>query len=317
MHIDYHRLSDLQFEELVIEFCVELLGQGVQGFVSGKDGGRDAQFNGVAKAFPSESSAWQGKIVIQAKHTERPDASFSEPDFSGETASSILGKEMPRIKKLIEKKELDHYILFANRRLTGIANESILKRIEREAGLSTSSIRLFDTSELDRLCKRHPECLKRVDLSPSRSPMDIDPTELANVISHLANYQQELDELMEGEVLPPEQRISPEEKNRTNGLSDNYFKKQIRPRMVGFESVSEFLANPINAPYQKLYDDTATELEAKLTAWNGQDVPYERLLEQLLSSLFNRDYDLRRNRELTRTVIFYMYCNCDIGKDVQ
>ena len=44
MNIVYHNLSDTQFEELVIELCVELLGHAVQEFVSGKDGGRDARF---------------------------------------------------------------------------------------------------------------------------------------------------------------------------------------------------------------------------------------------------------------------------------
>lgn len=38
-NIAYHNLSDRQFEELVIELCVELLGHKVQGFVSGADEG--------------------------------------------------------------------------------------------------------------------------------------------------------------------------------------------------------------------------------------------------------------------------------------
>jgi len=66
-----------------------------------------------------------------------------------------------------------------------------------------------------------------------------------------------------------------------------------------------------------LYESTANELEAKLDAWNDPDVPYERLLEHVISRLFDRDPDLRKHKPLTRSVVCYMYCNCDIAKDVQ
>lgn len=85
--------------------------------------------------------------------------------------------------------------------------------------------------------------------------------------------------------------------------------------MVDFPAIRQFLAHPENGPFQKLYDDTAKELEAKLDAWNEPGVAYERLLETMISRLFNRDFDLRQHRKLTRTVVFYMYCNCDIGKE--
>jgi hypothetical protein len=311
---EYHNLSDIQFEELVIEFCVELLGAGVQGFVTGKDGGRDAKFEGTANRIPSEAGPWSGKVVIQAKHTEMPTKSFSEADFSGTTDSSVLGKELPRVKRLIADSELEFYVLFSNRRLTGVTEAEIRKRIATETGLPERNVRLYDVSELDRLSKRYPDCVNRADLNPARSPADIDPTDLANVITQLAQYKLQLDELMEGEVPPPHRRISPEEKNQRTGLKQAYFTKQIRPSMVDFATIRAFLAHPENRPFQKLYDDTASELEAKLDAWNVPDAPYDRLLEALLSRLFTRDFDLRKNRKLTRTVIYYMYCNCDLGK---
>ncbi len=39
------------------------------------DGGRDAFFEGTAQRFPSEAYPWVGAFVIQAKHTEKADAS--------------------------------------------------------------------------------------------------------------------------------------------------------------------------------------------------------------------------------------------------
>lgn len=311
MSIEYHNLSPAQFEELVIEFCVELLGHGVQGFVTGKDGGRDAHFDGKANLLPSSQAPWEGKIVVQAKHTELLNKSFSESDFRG--SDSTISKECKRICKLLKAKELDYYLLFANRRLTGVEEPKIRKTISDSTGLAQDCIRLYDSSELDRLCKRHPDAVTRADLNPGRAPMDFDPLDLANVITKLADYKSVLNELLEGDTLPPAQRISAKEKNASNGLKEAYFKKAIRPRMVDFPSIQQFLSHPDNQPFVKLYEDVADELEGKLTAYNADDVEYERLLETMITRLFSRDFDLRQHRRLTRAVVFYMYCHCDIG----
>ncbi len=317
MNISYHNLSSGQFEELIIELCVELLGHGVQGFVTGKDGGRDARFAGKARLIPSEAEPWNGSIVIQAKHTEKLDKSFSESDFSGDTATSILGKEVPRIKAMITNGDLEYYMLFANRRLTGVADEKIRGKIADATGLANEHIRLYDTSELDRHVKRFPQSVERADLNPAKSPADIDPQDLANVIVKIAQYKQELSDLMEGTALPPEHRVTPEQKNRSKGLREDYFNKHIRPKMVDFPAIRHFLGHPDNQPYVKLYEDTALELEARLDAWTEPDIPYERLIESLINRLFQRDFDLRSNKPLTRTVVYYMYCNCDIGGDAK
>lgn len=310
--VPYHNLSDTQFEELVIEFCVELLGPGVQGFVTGKDGGRDARFSGTALLIPSSAEPWSGTVVIQAKHTELLNKKFSESDFMGE--DSVMSKEFPRIQQLMEDKELDFYILAANRRLTGVTDADIRKAVEEATGLDRNRIRIFDTSELDRLVKRYPEAVDRADLNPARRPADIDPQDLAEVIMKLAEYKNQLDELMEGDEPPPEKRVSPAEKNDATGLRDDYFNRQIRPKMVDFNSIDKFLGHPDNQPFVKLYEDTADELEAKLDAWNGPGIEYERLLEDMMTRLFARDFDLRKNRKLTRTVVYYMYCRCDIAR---
>ena len=313
MHLEYHTLNERQFEELVIELCVELLGDGVQGFVSGKDGGRDARFAGRAKRIPSSDAPWNGTVVIQAKHTEYSEKKFSDSDFSGESESCIIAEEIPKIRRLVQDGELDYYMMFANRRLTGVAEQNIRKKISDECGLDRRAIRLFDSSELDRLVKRFPECVERADLNPVKSPLFVDPEQIAEIITKLAQYKDDIDDLVEGEALPPSARITIPAKNRHNGLREDYFKRHMRPRMVDFCDVRRFLAHPDNQPYVSLYEETASEFQAKLDAWRDASEPYEKLLEALVDGLFKRDSDLRRNKSLTRTVVYYMYCNCDIG----
>jgi hypothetical protein len=143
MKFAYEDLSDGQFENLIVFLCQQLLGISVQGFAKGPDGGRDAKFVGTAELHPSKAAPWVGTTVVQAKHTNGYNRNFSDSDFFNTTAqSTVLGKEIPRIKKLRENKQLDHYMLFANRRLAGNAESEIREYLAAQSGIPTSSIYL-------------------------------------------------------------------------------------------------------------------------------------------------------------------------------
>lgn len=96
----YFNLDNSRFENLVIAICKEILGQGVQGFSVGRDGGKDGEFNGKADNYPSKQGAWEGKIIIQAKHTQDINKHFLEPDFFSENSNTnILAQEVIKVKK--------------------------------------------------------------------------------------------------------------------------------------------------------------------------------------------------------------------------
>ena len=96
----------------------------MQGFAKGPDGGRDTKFVRTAELHPSRAAPWIGTTIIQAKHTNSYNRNFSESDFFSTTAqNTVLGKEIPRVKKLRESKQIDRYMLFANRRLAGNAKK--------------------------------------------------------------------------------------------------------------------------------------------------------------------------------------------------
>ena len=96
MKYPLENLTDTEFENLVALICSEILGTGTVVFSDGQDGGRDAEFNGMANNFPSKSKPWSGKIIIQAKHTQRNNASCSESDFQSILKTSVI----PSIQKL-------------------------------------------------------------------------------------------------------------------------------------------------------------------------------------------------------------------------
>ena len=69
---------------------------------------------------------------MQAKHTNGLNRHFAEHDFyNPESENTILGEELPRIRALRKAKELDHYMLFSNRRLAGGIETEIRNYIAR------------------------------------------------------------------------------------------------------------------------------------------------------------------------------------------
>ena len=105
MRYPLYDLSWQEFENIVISICEEILGTGTIKFADGKDGGRDAKFTGTANNFPSSASPWNGKFIIQAKHTTNMIASCSDSEFN-----TLLKKEVEKLEAEISKLEelLDH-----------------------------------------------------------------------------------------------------------------------------------------------------------------------------------------------------------------
>ena len=187
MKYAYEDLSDSQFETLIVLVCQNLLGISVQGFAEGPDGGRDAKFAGTAELHPSKAAPWVGTTIIQAKHTNGYNRSFSETDFfSDQSASTIIAKEVPRIKKLRKDNGLDHYMLFANRRLTANAENDIRAHISKECAIPDQFIYLCGLEQLELLLKRFPEVARLADLDPVDSPLMVSPDDLCEVVEALA-----------------------------------------------------------------------------------------------------------------------------------
>ncbi len=165
MKYAYEDLSDKQFEDLTVFLCQCLLGISVQGFSKGPDGGRDAKFVGTAELHPSKAAPWVGTTIIQAKHTNGYNRSFSEPDFfSASSQNTVIGEEIPRIKNLRANKQLDNYMLFSNRRLSGIAESDILAHIAKECYIPEASIYLCGLKQLETWLKTFPKVPKLANL---------------------------------------------------------------------------------------------------------------------------------------------------------
>ncbi|HDL6904377.1 TPA: hypothetical protein PXM78_002656 [Yersinia enterocolitica] len=314
MKFAYEDLSDSQFETLIVFLCQRLLGISVQGFAKGPDGGRDAKFMGTAELHPSKAAPWTGITIIQAKHTNGYNRNFSESDFfSASTVNTVLGKEIPRIKKLREAKQLDHYMLFANRRLAGNAETEIRNHIASECDIPASSIYLCGLEQLEIWLKRFPEVAKEANLDPVDSPLIVSPDDLAQVVQALARQKDGVTALLDD---PPTIRVTYEQKNALNNMSAEYAKAQRRKYLKETAQIRAFLAAPENLDLLRMYESVVDEFQLKIIAKRKDYQTFDQVMEYLVDLLFNRDPVLRQHahKRLTRAVLFYMYWNCDIGE---
>jgi hypothetical protein len=311
----YEDLSDEQFEKLIVFLCQRLLGISTQGFASGPDGGRDAKFVGTAELHPSRAAGWAGTTIIQAKHTNGYNRSFSEADFfSTTTSTSVLGMEIPRIKNLRQAGRLDHYMLFANRRLAGNAETLIGEHIAYQAGIPTSSIYLCGLEQLESLLKQFPDVAKNADLDPVDSPLIVSPDDLADVVQAFARQSEGISALLDD---PPTRRVRYEEKNAVNNMSAAYAKAQRKKYLKETAQIRTFLAAPENIELLHLYESVVDEFQLKIIAKRKDYQTFDQVMEYLVDLLFKRDPVLRQraNKRLTRAMLFYMYWNCDIGEE--
>lgn len=314
MKYAYEDLSDGQFETLIVFLCQHLLGISVQGFAKGPDGGRDAKFVGTAELHPSKAAPWVGTTVVQAKHTNGYNRNFSESDFFSTTAlNTVLGKEIPRIKKLRESKQLDHYMLFANRRLAGNAESEIREYLAAQCDIPASSIYLCGLEQLEILLKTFPDVAAKADLDPVDSPLIVSPDDLAEVVQALARQKDAVTALLDD---PPTVRVTFEQKNVLNNMSADYAKAQRKRYLKETAQIRAFLAAPENLDLLHLYESVVDEFQLKIIAKRKDYQTFDQVMEYLVDLLFNRDAVLRQqaHKRLTRAVLFYMYWNCDIGE---
>ena len=314
MKYAYEDLSDTQFEHLIVILCQRLLGISVQGFAKGPDGGRDAKFVGTAELHPSKAAPWVGTTIIQAKHTNGYNRHFSESDFFSTSASkTVLGEEIPRIKKLRANEQLDHYMLFANRRLGGNAESEIRAHIAKECGIPEASIYLCGLEQLEIWLKTFSEVPKLANLDPVDSPLTVRSDDLAEVVQALARQKDGLSAVLDD---PPTSRVTYEQKNALNNMSDEYAKAQRGKYLKETAQIRAFLAAPENLELLRMYESVVDEYQLKIIAKRKDYQTFDAVMEYLVDLLFNRDPVLRQNahKRLTRAVLFYMYWNCDIGE---
>lgn len=312
--IPYFDLSDVQFEQVVVAIGQRMFGAGLIGFAKGKDGGRDAKFHGTADCYPSKNAPWVGCTVIQAKHTNAINASFSDADFCNfEKRTGILFDELPRIIALVAAGEAENYLVISNRKLSGIVQPKLVDLISSETGLDKASVAVLGSQQLDDLLELFPEAKSSVSINPLQMPLIVRPDDLADVIEGIKEAAQLVSEDEDRSVPTP--RTPLKEKNQLNNMTEEFGEALRGLYFKEMANIRQFLYDPINERFKASYQEAVEEFQLKIVAKRGVFDTFDDVFNYLFDLLVGRSGILRSNRRLTRAVLYYMYWNCDIGRD--
>tara|TARA_B110001469_G_C9642063_1_gene323135 strand:- start:2139 stop:3077 length:939 start_codon:yes stop_codon:yes gene_type:complete len=304
-----HDLNEAEFEDLVTSICREIFGIAVTSFAPGPDGGRDAYFEGTAESFPSKTEPAKGKFVIQAKHAQSPIASCSDSSFK----TTLLNKELPRVKRLFDDNKLTHYILFTNRKKTGGADEHFVDRMQQEAGVQHAWLRGIE--DLERELLSNPRIVKNAGLDKLRSPLLFTPEDYRDVIEALYANRDAItinsDSEHDFKDYPGLQK-----KNQINCVSPTYDTHIREDSMPAFDAIESFLQNPRNEQLKEQYHAIANELKGQLIIHQNQFETFDEVLDTVPHLIQERSPELQHfaRRSLLKIMIHYMYVNCDIGR---
>jgi len=305
-----HELADERFEELIGVLCLSELGTGMVVFSKGRDGGRDGRFEGTAERFPSKNAPSSGKFIIQAKHTSNPIASCSDNDFHG-NLSSVIAKEIPRIKALKAAGEIDHYVLFTNRKLTGSTDARVRKYIADETGVE--NVHLVGIERLSQMITLLWGEVRNVipELAQAQAPLRFYRQDIAEVLDAMTAAVSNDTRTDQSTSFA---YIDLDRKNELNTLSERYFRHMQQVSSPYFGQIQDFLGDPINRDLADTYDNIAADINHRVTVHRDDFARFDMVFQEIYDSLIEQIPALEKRCRLIFTLLHYMYWACDLGE---
>lgn len=174
---DLHKLGWKAFQDLVGCIFSEVMGQTLQQFADGLDGGRDGVYHG--QWAPQDGEVLSGSFTIQCKYTSQ---------ISQVLPASVIDNELPKIKRLSQKGLVDNYIFVTNHALTG-EKELNTHRDFTDAG--AKNVRVYGAEWINQKIAKYPQLRRLV-------PRLYGLGDLTQIVTHQAYRQARavLDDLM-------------------------------------------------------------------------------------------------------------------------
>ncbi|SEN69393.1 hypothetical protein SAMN05444671_2115 [Flavobacterium sp. CF108] len=303
--------DDKKFESLVNTICQKILGIAVIEFSEGKDGGRDGKFTGTAQNFPSNIDSWKGKFIIQAKFTTNSQASCSDREFE-----KLIDLEIPKIKKLKENGEVDNYLIFTNRKFSGITGSKLLNKIKKETGLVNVEIIGKETIN-NRYLNQFNDIVKLFDLNKHHIPFEFSEEEIKDILLEFKKQLPEITEEIKTKIEKVKydfDKIEIEEKNKKNSLSKDYYENEILSKsLLEFTKIQNFLEDDKNSELRDYYFDITSELSSLITLKRDDFNMFDEVLVFIYQKMADGSYELKGGKRHIFTLLHYMYMNCEIG----
>lgn len=312
-------MSDDDFEAMSNAICQKILGTGLISFTKGRDGGKDGRFTGKANSFPSESKPWDGKMIIQSKHTENPISKCTDGDFFT-NKGSVINKEIKRLLKLKEDEGLDYYLLFTNRKYSGGADCKIKEKLSNEIGLPKTNVEIIGIETLNSLLNnpKGRSVIQQFQLNKYYFQFDFSDEEIKLITISFKEQLPTIEDTLRtkaDEVKYDFDNVEKEIKNKKNELSKEYFEEVIlKNSLQDFTKIEEFFEDPKNSELKDMYFDIASELNQIITIKRENFGGFEEIFVFIYDKICSRSTELIGKKRHVLTFLHYMYFHCDIGK---
>lgn len=310
--MDYRleNLSEDDFEKIINTLCQKVLGTGTVSFSKGKDGGRDGRFEGKANNFPSFVECWEGKFIIQSKHSSSYQSSCSDKSFFG-NKESIVKKEIEKIISLKNNNEVDNYLLFTNRKETA-SREKAKKHIRQETGLI--NVDIIGKETLHTWLDQHNDIVKTFKIGIYSLPLVLTEFDIKNVILEFGKQTKVISTITSITEQDLTRNILKEKKNTLNNLSENYYKNQIKAKSLqNFILIDDLLQR--DEELANIYYNFAFELSNKIEIKREHFDKFEEIFEYLYTIIFeSNQIELNKDRRLIWLFLHHLYFNCHIGR---
>lgn len=308
-----YNLSDDDFETLMNCLCERMTGTETIFFAKGKDGGKD----GRPLGFSTKGDLWRQNLIIQSKHVENTDTSCSDNTFYG-NLTSVIAKEITRLKKLKKETAIKGYILFTNRKYTGNADNVIRKAISDEIGIDIDLIEIIGLETINNLLNdsKNKDLVSRFKLNQIQIPFEFSESDIKEIVitfkGQLDDITKDVEKKIE-DIKFDYSKITMIEKNKKNSLSESYYNNSIlKSSLQYFDKIDYFLGLEKNDEVKEIYYDIVTELNNIITLKREDFGQFEEIFNYIYN-IIKVDPDYRAKKKFIWIVLHYMYFTCSIG----
>ena len=155
---------------------------------------------------------------------------------------------------------------------------------------------------------------KRFGFNKERSPLNIRPDDLQKVLKEFRKQFPQSTETDKQSIEKDFLYTNIDKKNAINNLSEEYYQYIKENSEKYFYRLEEFLKNPRNTKYRKLYHDTVVDFKGVIISRRGDYDKFDKILEDVFSEAYDNLKEHNIDKTLLRTLIHFMYFTCDIGK---
>jgi len=98
-------------------------------------------------------------------------------------------------------------------------------------------------------------------------------------------------------------------------LSKDYFEFLKSHSLQYFEEIENFLRDPKNESYTRMYSNTVSDLQEAIIVGRNRFNEFEHIIKHLVDyTVGNNEEKLKDLRRIVRVFVHFMYFNCDIGR---